>query len=217
MKQVLLLAVAVVLSSCTKHEEIIDNSLKIGNIYCSDGSIVNPSLFNKDGNKKAIGIVFWYNNGNQETKDIGYAVALQDLQSDFLIDAEENISNVSEDENALNGASNTAAIKVYAAADTIPINAVEKVLEYKPEGVTGWFIASAGQARLLSSNIAKVYETMDAIGGEKMPGWYWTSTEDAKGEDNSVLFALIYSINENRMTPASKKSINKIRPIIAIR
>lgn len=42
---IILLSIIGVISSCTKHEDIIDTSLQPGSILCSDGSIVHPSLF----------------------------------------------------------------------------------------------------------------------------------------------------------------------------
>ena len=42
---IILLSIIGVISSCTKHEDIIATSLQPGSILCSDGSTVNPSLF----------------------------------------------------------------------------------------------------------------------------------------------------------------------------
>ena len=55
---IILLSIIGVISSCTKHEDIIDTSLQPGSILCSDGSIVHPSLFSPN-EKEAIGVVFW--------------------------------------------------------------------------------------------------------------------------------------------------------------
>ena len=60
---IILLSIIGVISSCTKHEDIIDTSLQPGSILCSDGSIVHPSLFSPN-EKEAIGVVFWCNDGN---------------------------------------------------------------------------------------------------------------------------------------------------------
>lgn len=42
---IILLSIIGVISSCTKHEDIIDTSLQPGSILCSDGSIVHPHFF----------------------------------------------------------------------------------------------------------------------------------------------------------------------------
>ena len=106
---IILLSIIGVISSCTKHEDIIDTSLQPGSILCSDGSIVHPSLFSPS-EKEAIGVVFWCNDGNNPNiKETAYAVSLEDLEENPLIDTDEDIANVSEDENSFDGAANTAS------------------------------------------------------------------------------------------------------------
>ena len=46
-----------------------------------------------------------------------YAVSLEDLEENPLIDTDEDIANVSEDENSFDGAANTAAIMNFAIKD----------------------------------------------------------------------------------------------------
>ena len=71
---IILLSIITIISSCTKHEDIIDTSLQPGSILCSDGSIVHPSLFSPS-EKEAIGVVFWCNDGNNPSiKETAYAV-----------------------------------------------------------------------------------------------------------------------------------------------
>lgn len=115
---IILLSIIGVISSCTKHEDIIDTSLQPGSILCSDGSIVHPSLFSPN-EKEAIGVVFWCNDGNNpDIKETAYAVSLEDLEENPLIDTDEDIANVSEDENSFDGAANTAAIMNFAIKDS---------------------------------------------------------------------------------------------------
>lgn len=205
------------ISSCSKHEDIINTDFQVGNILCSDGSILHPSLF--DGSeKKAVAIVFWCNDGsNPNIKDMGYAVSLEDLPADLLIDMDEDISNVSESETEFDGAANTAAIANIAIKDNINYPAVKKALEYAPYGVTGWFIGSVAQNKAIKPNIEKVYSSLDIVKGEKFEGWYWSSTEDGAGKDTPKMFSLISSLQEGRTTSSSKRNYFKVRPLIAIR
>ena len=190
---IILLSIIGVISSCTKHEDIIDTSLQPGSILCSDGSIVHPSLFSPN-EKEAIGVVFWCNDGNNpDIKETAYAVSLEDLEENPLIDTDEDIANVSEDENSFDGAANTA------------------------KGVTGWFICSIAQNKAISNNLEKVYSSFSIIGGTHFDGWYWSSTEDGAGKDTPKVFALISSLTKGRATSTSKRNSFKIRPIIAIR
>ena len=198
---IILLSIIGVISSCTKHEDIIDTSLQPGSILCSDGSIVHPSLFSPN-EKEAIGVVFWCNDGNNpDIKETAYAVSLEDLEENPLIDTDEDIANVSEDENSFDGAANTAAIMNFAIKDSLAYPAAQKAIEYAPKGVTGWFIGSIAQN----------------IGGTHFDGWYWSSTEDGAGKDTPKVFALISSLTKGRATSTSKRNSFKIRPIIAIR
>lgn len=204
------------ISSCTQHEDIIDTSFQPGNILCSDGSVIHPSLYS-DSDKKAIGIVFWCNDGKSNITDIGYAVSLEDLEENLLIDTDEDISNVTEDETSFDGASNTAAILSYAIKDSLDYSAIQRTIEYSPQGVTGWFIGSVAQNKTIYHNLNKVYSSLSIVGGKEFEGWYWSSTEDGAGKDNPKVFALVSSLTEGRATSSSKKKSYKVRPIIAIR
>lgn len=215
---IILLSIIGVISSCTKHEDIIDTSLQPGSILCSDGSIVHPSLFSPN-EKEAIGVVFWCNDGNNpDIKETAYAVSLEDLEENPLIDTDEDIANVSEDENSFDGAANTAAIMNFAIKDSLAYPAAQKAIEYAPKGVTGWFIGSIAQNKAISNNLEKVYSSFSIIGGTHFDGcWYWSSTEDGAGKDTPKVFALISSLTKGRATSTSKRNSFKIRPIIAIR
>ena len=214
---IILLSIIGVISSCAKHEDIIDTSLQPGSILCSDGSIVHPSLFSPN-EKEAIGVVFWCNDGNNPNiKETAYAVSLEDLEENPLIDTDEDIANVSEDENSFDGAANTAAIMNFAIKDSLAYPAAQKAIEYAPKGVTGWFIGSIAQNKAISNNLEKVYSSFSIIGGTHFDGWYWSSTEDGAGKDTPKVFALISSLTKGRATSTSKRNSFKIRPIIAIR
>lgn len=123
---IILLSIIGVISSCTKHEDIIDTSLQPGSILCSDGSIVHPSLFHPM--KRSHWSCIWCNDGNNpDIKETAYAVSLEDLEENPLIDTDEDIANVSEDENSFDGAANTAAIMNFAIKDSLAYPAAQKL------------------------------------------------------------------------------------------
>lgn len=216
MKTLYIIAIMVLVTSCTKHEIVADYTFQVGNILCSDGSVVHPAQYSS--NKPAIGVIFWKNDGaNPNIKVAGYAVSLVDLEAALLIDTNKDIPNVSESEAEFDGAANTAAIYNFALKDTLNCKAVKQTLSFAPGNVSGWFIGSAAQNRAIYTNIAKIYQSFDLVGGEKFDGWYWSSTEDGAGEDNSKTFALISSLQTGSTTSSSKTSSFKVRPIIAIR
>lgn len=116
---------------------------------------MHPSLFSPS-EKEAIGVVFWCNDGNNPNiKETAYAVSLEDLEENPLIDTDEDIANVSEDENSFDGAANTAAIMNFAIKDSLAYPAAQKAIEYAPKGVTGWFIGSIAQNKAISNNLER--------------------------------------------------------------
>lgn len=116
---------------------------------------MHPSLFSPN-EKEAIGVVFWCNDGNNpDIKETAYAVSLEDLEENPLIDTDEDIANVSEDENSFDGAANTAAIMNFAIKDSLAYPAAQKAIEYAPKGVTGWFIGSIAQNKAISNNLER--------------------------------------------------------------
>ena len=204
------------LSSCSRHEEVIDTTLQPGHILCSNGEIVHPDLFND--HHDAVGIVFWCNDGsNPKIKDLGYAVSLHDIGYEFLMAYNIDVSGVSEDEDAFDGAANTIAFLAYATKDTIAVPAIDLAINYTPSGMRGWFIPSVAQNNAIYANLSKVYHSLDLVQGDHFSGWYWSSTEDGTGNDTPKVYAIASSIEEGRNTASSKNLENKVRPIIAIR
>ena len=64
-KTLLFAAILTVLSTgCVKHTITADRTLKVGNIYCSDGSIVDPNTYKLENHDDASGIIFWVNDGD---------------------------------------------------------------------------------------------------------------------------------------------------------
>lgn len=203
--------------SCIKHEEVIDTSFQVGNIYCSDGSIVHPTLFAGSG-KQAVGVVFWCNDGQDKSiTDAGYAVSLEDLSPVSWAELDSDISNVSEDESAFDGAANTASILAYGAANGFLTPAATNAIRYAPNGVTGWFVPSIAQCKAISLQYNKITQSFALVNGKGFSSWYWTSTEDGQGKNSPEMFALVAAFSEGRITSTRKNSLYPIRPIIAIR
>lgn len=215
---ILALITSTIISSCTKHEKIIDTSFQPGNILCSDGSIIHPSEY-KNSSKQAVGIVFWCNNiQDTSTSVIGYAISLQDLPAEQLINTSENISSVSEDETSFDGEANTAAIKEFAEKDSIECPAITSVYNYVPYGYDGWYIGSVAQYKIAALNYPKIKATLDVVGqSDYFSGTYWTSTENGSGEQTSMFFAYTIHLENGTVSSSNKMKTNKIRPIITIR
>lgn len=202
--------------SCTRHEDIIDTSFQHGNILLSNGNVIHPSVYNKEKDK-AIGVVFWCNKDKDPKKAIGYAVSLQDIGTELLVNTTDNISSVSESEIDFDGESNTAGIITYAMKDSIECQAATLAMDYDP-GMKGWYIGSVAQQKAISQNITKIYESFRLIdNSEPFTGWYWTSTENGAGKETPQISAFIISLENGSLGACSKKEKNKVRPIITIR
>lgn len=213
----LFLSVLLIFSSCTEHIEDIDTSLKVGNIYCSDGSCISPTYYSGSG-KKAIGVIFWVNEGSELTTDKGYAVSLEDLPSVCWADTTANFTNVSTSETAFNGAGNTATVLIFGMEKGFGTPAFDITLNFSPHNVTGWFIPSVAQAREIYKVKEKLYNAFPAVDIETFSDkWFWTSTQDGAGSANPQIFSLIISLQEGRVTSTSKINNFAVRPIIAIR
>lgn len=197
-------------SSCTKHQEMVDNSLTVGNFICADGSILNPTNY-QSSETPPVGVIFWSNR-----QDSALAVALEDLGYFILADTLAKIESVSGSIEELNGAQNTAALLNFAAKNNAKTPAAGACTKYAPKGVTGWYLPSAGESKLLNKNIAAVNESLTLV-GELCQGWYWTSTEDATGDDTAKFFGIVSSIHEGRLISSEKTNTFNVRPIISIR
>lgn len=207
---------APLLNACNEYEEPIDTTLRVGSIYCSDGSTIVPELFENSG-KTAIGVVFWVKDSKSLDSDLAYAVALDDIGTEALINTAADVSTVTESQTAYDGASNTAGLIIFAAGESIEAPAPKLAVLYNPEGVTGWYLPSAAQAKLVNQNLWDVYSSLELVKGVKFSGWYWTSTEDGGGEQTSQLYAFTAALEEGRLSSALKSKSFKVRPIITIR
>ena len=205
------------LLSCQEHGEFIDSSLRIGNLYCSDGSVINPEAYAGSG-KTAIAAIFWVNNSFEATTDRALAVSLDNLPPVVWAELLEDIDNVSSELNAFKGASNTASIMIWGEDKNVNTPASTNAYNYSKYGVSSWFLPSVAEAGQIHLNKAALYKAFDYCNGEDFNKvWYWTSTQDGTGSDTPIFNALAISLTEGRVTGSGKMNIFAIRPIIAIK
>jgi hypothetical protein len=150
----------------------------IGDIVCTDGTIVKPAFWPISG-KTAMGVVFYVDSTGQH----GW-MAHPQVQNNYSnwggqgIDIE-SLTNYQTSREAimdLNGYSNTQSIRNAGDAETFP--AVWTV-----DFANGWYVPSAGQLRLLTSQVVVINNTLQIIGGDMFSesrGWtYLSSTESS--------------------------------------
>lgn len=150
----------------------------IGDILCTDNSIVKPSAWPVPG-KTAKGIVFYVDN----TGSHGWAVHLQDQGTSVQwtpsgsytdISTLTNYTNARDAITDLNGYSNTQKIRNAGYANKYPA-------AYAVDFANGWYLPAAGQLRLLFAEIVTLNASLQIVGGTQFPmdssWWYWSSTE----------------------------------------
>lgn len=151
-------------------------SVSVGDILCTDNSIVKPSAWPVPG-KTAKGIVFYVDN----TDEHGWAVHLQDQANSiawggWTIDIP-SLPNYTNDRVAItdiDGFTNTQRIRAAGNASTYPA-------AYAVDFNNGWYLPSMGQLSLLYSEIVAVNASLQLVGGTLFymnSAWvYWSSTE----------------------------------------
>ena len=152
--------------------------IAVGDILCTDGTTVKPAAFAASG-KTALGVVFYVDN----TGEHGWAVHLNDQElsaawtpSEQYVDIStlDNYANARQAMMDLDGYTNTQ--KIFAATDLSTCPAAHAV-----DFENGWYMPSAGQMRLLFSEIIKVNDALQIVNGTPFPMddafFYWTSTE----------------------------------------
>lgn len=153
-------------------------AVAIGDILCTDNSIVKPSAWPVAG-KMAKGIVFYVDN----TGEHGWAVHLQDQGTSVMwtppgqytdISTLTNYTNARDAITDLDGYSNTQKIRNAGNATAYPA-------AYAVDFANGWYLPAAGQLRLLFGEIVTINASLQVVGGTQFPMgsyfYYWTSTE----------------------------------------
>lgn len=156
----------------------VDNNqvVYVGDILCSDNSIVSPLAWPVTG-KTAMGIVFHVDSTGMH----GWAVHLHDQNTSIKwggygtnIPTMTNYSSAVEAIMDLDGYTNTQNIRNAGGASTFPA-------AYAVDFDNGWYIPAAGQLRLLYAEIVAINASLQVVNGTKFPmnsGWYyWSSTE----------------------------------------
>ena len=153
-------------------------SVAIGDILCSDGSVVKPANYNPAQNTP-MGIVFYVDNTGQH----GWAVHLHDNASNVLWNPVGQDTDIVELNNYyssrdaimdLNGHANTQAIRAVGDATHFPA-------AYAVDFANGWYLPAVGQLRLLFAEVVTLNASLQLVGGTQFPingyWFYWSSTE----------------------------------------
>ena len=174
MRQALLLISTLLLTTLCMGQQV-----NIGDILCTDESIVTPQDFPSSG-KTAWGIVFHVD----ATDTHGWAVALNNQSSSiqwcnydyygYDIPELPNIGNARNALHDLDGYTNTSIIRNVGFDFAFP---AAWAVDYD----NGWYLPSAGQLRYLFSYAPEINASLQVVGGSELPyhinSYWWSSTE----------------------------------------
>ena len=155
--------------------------IAIGDILCTDNSIVKPSAWPVPG-KTAMGIVFYVDS----TGVHGWAVHLNEQQINLkwstLLNDIPDLVNYTIRREALadfNGYGNTQSIRAAGTPEEYPV-------AYAVDFANGWYLPALGQATILVTEIHEINPTLQIVGGTLFPSTtycvYHTSTEYSYNE-----------------------------------
>lgn len=196
---------AMLLTSCSDHQDMYDAGIRVGNILLSDNTFVVPEQYDK-GRMTAVGVVFY------ASGDTAIAVAPHELGDLCFMDSAMVVNGVSSDTYSLNGLTSSAAL-VVAAAKT---PAAEACFNYRSP-LSGWYLPSAGELRMLSRNLAAVRHSMMVIEGQDFDDvQYMSSSQDNSSTNNSIINCYCVSLLRGYAVSVSKKEPHRVRPVILI-
>ena len=145
----MVLIIAVMAVGCKKHTVIdpdpnpIDTLLRVGNIYCKDGRVIDPYTYNAQGMTNAIGVIFWVND-SLDVEDRAYVVSLHDSWPCFWCDTMIS-TGVSTSITAFDGAANTSTLKTFELRYGHPVYPMRSATQYSDEDVYSWYLPSVAQ------------------------------------------------------------------------
>ena len=201
-----------VLSSCDEHVQYPDNSLCVGDIVMSDGSVLRPAA--ADSSRLTPVAVVFYVNHNEAVQGDGYAVYMSSVEALAFADSLGVKQGTSASATSHDGNENTYSMYVCSSVSS---PAAERVFDMWICGQSA-YVPSVAQLRLLYASLDIVNASIDRLGGQLLsvqtPScWYWTSTEVAGQEDNK---AWLYSLSSGAVQETPKTERHSLRPVITL-
>ena len=198
------------------HENPIDLSLKVGNVYYSDGSIWPVDYYKAEG-VQPVGIVTAVGGPNDKYRAL--VMALEDIGTAYYLNTlDEDIAGISSDLTTFDGKENTAALLYAAVSDTLltPASAL-LCSSYIAGGISAWHLPSVAEFRTVSTNYPAITATLRALDMAKLGDCYQTSTTDGTSNNNSKLYNYIIELPKGNTTSAMKTESHVIRPFIILK
>ena len=205
--------------ACDEHEEVVDLTLKVGNVYRVDGSIVPPKHHRQqlDNAPQAVGVVVAV--GGEEDNYSALVMALHDLDDKYYFTAKSTETSAGTDLEAFNGKENTTTlISEYKEDEELdPLGAIMCAI-YSAGNITGWHLPSIGEMKAVVKNRLPIRDALHTIGAEEFKDeWYLSSTVDGSSDETAIMYNYCIIMPEGRVVSELKTQVHKVRPFMIIR
>jgi len=212
-----LMIAAISFASCLdEHEEPIDLSLKVGNIYCENGQIL-PVDYYLMQDVPAAGVVTAV--GGPEDNYRALIVSLEDIgRIHYFNLTDEDVSGVSSNLDTMDGKENTAALLYSAVEDSLAHpGAALLCSSYMASGMSAWHLPSVGEFRTVAANFAVISRSLNAVKAQPLGDSYQTSTVDGTGQNNSRLYNYLIELPKGNVTSVIKTEPHQVRPFLMLK
>ena len=206
-------ALASCLSSCDCHHfDEPDPGMSVGDILCTDGSVVSFSDYVSSG-REAVAIVY-YVNPDVDDEIRGYAVYLGDISDEAFSDSIPVSQGTSGNLKMIDGNENTYSLFMCDKASSPMALPVFDLWTFGQSA----YIPSVEQLRQIQSVKNFINPRIEAIGGDILPDspddcWYWSSTE-VEGQDD--VKAWLVSMHSGIIQETPKEQKHHCRPVVTI-
>ena len=216
---ILSLLAASVLAACDKHEEVVDLTLRVGNVYRMDGTIVPPEHHKRQQQEapQAVGVIVAV--GQDGDNYSALVMGLHDLDGKYWYSGKSAETGAGTDLDAFNGKENTTTLltEYTEDADLDPMAAI-MAATYTAGGITGWHLPSVGEMKAVVSNRLTIRGTLHSLGYDEFRDeWYQTSSVDGTSDETAVLYNYCIIMPEGRVVSELKTQEHRVRPFLILR
>lgn len=207
-----------VTSCLDEHIEPVDLTLKVGNVYCHNGSVYPVNHCTQQTDLQPVGVVVAVGGENDSWQAL--VMGLHDIgKACYLDDTASEIKGISTDTDAFDGKQNTSAL-IQAMADdkSVRPEAALMVAAYTEGGTSGWHLPSVAELRMAAVNRWAIHNAINAVGGEPFSDdWYQTSTTDGSSSETEMLYNYCVILPEGRVVSENKTVEHRVRPFLILR
>lgn len=199
--------------SCDEHEPIVEETIQPGYVILENGLPIHPDKYDPS-HDKAVGVVFYANNGKDDkfTSGQAFAVSLNDIRPQALTDTIPTTVGTSTSTEDYEGMTNTYLL--YQKGSCGPASLLTT---YWGQANLRSYIPSIAQLRRLQAAKSVINPIIEKCGGEPFDdsndNWYWSSTEV---EGSAQDFVWVMNLTSGLPQMSLKTESQRCRAVITI-